>query len=325
MHGGFPIGLVLIGCYLLAAFVEGAWKEGRGVLRDRGVWALAACLAAACLATLANPYGWRVYQYVALTSGTAAARKIDEWLPPGLDLFIGKVWVASVLGMFLLFALPGRRPTVREVCLVLCFLPPACGSARMVAWWLLIVTPIAAGLLAGNVPQKLRQTPGETQPTLGAGLTCGVMLAAMIISLPWLERWNPLLQYVRTTHRTEYDLQEVADRLKREGGPARVFTRFEWSEYLTWALPADFKVFMDGRIEIFPDNVWEEYVAVTSGRADWQQILDRYAVDYLIVDAGGYHSRLRPLVEESRYWQRVSEAGPATLYRRVGVVPRPLE
>jgi hypothetical protein len=139
MHGGFPIGLVLIGCYLLAAFLEGAWNQGRGVLHDRRVWALAACLVVSALATLVNPYGWRVYRYVALTSGTSQARKIDEWLPPGLDLFIGKVWVASLLGMLLLFALPGKRPTVRQVCLVLCFLPPACGSVRMVAWWLLIV------------------------------------------------------------------------------------------------------------------------------------------------------------------------------------------
>lgn len=317
LHGGFPIGLVLIGCTLFAAAVEESWRQGRGVLCDRWVWALAGCLVAACLATLVNPYGWRVYQYVGLTSGTAAARKIDEWLPPGLDLVIGKVWVASVLGMFVLFALPGRRPTVREVCLVLCFLPPACGSVRMVAWWLLIVAPIAAGLLAANVPRKILEAPGSLRPTWGAGLTCATLVAAMVLSLPWLERCNPLLRYVRTTHRTEYDLQEIADRLKQEGGPGRVFTRFEWSEYLTWSLPADFKVFMDGRLEIFPDKVWDEYAAITGGRADWQQILDDYRVDYLVVDAGGYHGNLRPLVEKSSRWQRLCTAGPATLYRRV--------
>lgn len=317
MHGGFPIGLVLIGCYLLAAFLEGAWREGRGVLRDGRVWALAACLVASALATLVNPYGWRVYQYVVLTSGTAAARKIDEWLPPGLDLFIGKVWVASLLGMLLLFALPGRRPTVRQVCLVLCFLPPACGSARMVAWWLLIIAPIAAALVAANLPRQRLEKLDESRPGLGAALTCAVLIAAMVLSLPWLERWNPLLQYVRTTHRTEDDLEEMADRM-REEEPGRVFTRFEWSEYLTWALGSDFPIFMDGRIEIFPDAVWREYSAVTSGAADWQQILDDYQVRYLLIDASGYHGRLRPLVEQSPRWQRLQQAGLVTLYRRMG-------
>jgi hypothetical protein len=316
MHGSFPIGLVLIGCYLLAAFLEGAWNQGRGVLLDRRVWALAVCLAVSALATLVNPYGWRVYQYVALTSGTSQARKIDEWLPPGLDLFIGKVWLASLLGVLLLFALPGRRPTVRQVCLVLCFLPPACGSVRMVAWWLLIVAPIGATLLAANLPRRRLEKLDESRPSVGATVTCAALVAAMILSLPWLERWNPLLQYVRTTHRTEYDLQEIADRLRSEGS-GRVFTRFEWSEYLTWTLGPDFPVFMDGRIEIFPDKVWDEYSAITSGRADWQSILDKYDVPYLLIDASAYHGRLRPLVEESPRWQRLQQAGPITLYRRV--------
>jgi hypothetical protein len=317
MHGGFPIGLVLIGCYLLATFLEGWWRDGRGVLRDRWVWALAACLVVSALATLVNPYGWRVYQYVALTSGTSQARKIDEWLPPGLDLFIGKVWVVSLLGMLLLFALPGRRPTVRQVCLVLCFLPPACGSVRMVAWWLLISAPIAAALLVANLPRQRLEKLDESRPSVGAALTCAVLGAAMVLSLPWLERWNPLLQYVRTTHRTEDDLQELANRLRREG-PGPVFTRFEWSEYLTWTLGPDFPVFMDGRIEIFPDDVWNEYSAITGGRADWEALLDEYKVRYLLIDASAYHGRLRPLVEESPCWQRLQQAGPITLYKHIG-------
>jgi hypothetical protein len=316
LHGAFPIGLVLIGCYLLAAFLEGVGKRRGGVWRDQRVGLLASCLAAAALATLVNPYGWRVYQYVGLTSGTAQARKIDEWLPPGLDLLSGKVWVASVLALLVLFALPGRRPTVREVCLVLCFLPPACGSVRMVAWWLLIAAPIAASLLAANLPRERLASESEGTPTLGAGLTCAALLVAVLLSLPWLERGSPYFRLGRSVHRTEDDLQTIADRLQHERRTGRVFTRFEWSEYLTWSLGPDFSVFMDGRIEIFPDEVWSEYSAVTSGRADWQEILDKYKVDYLLIDAGPYHASLRPFVEGSKLWQRIDEAGDLTLYRR---------
>ena len=62
LHGAFPIGLVLIGCYGLSAFLESWWTSGKGVLSDRMVWFLGLCLLASCLATLANPYEWRVYQ-----------------------------------------------------------------------------------------------------------------------------------------------------------------------------------------------------------------------------------------------------------------------
>src|SRR4029079_13598077 len=118
----------------------------------------------------------------------------------------------SVLAMLVLFALPGRRPTVREVCLVVCFLPPACGSVRMVAWWLLVAAPIAASLLAANLPRERLTTENEGKPTLGAGLTCAALLAAVVLSLPWLERASPFF-LVRSPHRTEDDLQVLADRL----------------------------------------------------------------------------------------------------------------
>src|SRR5207245_902239 len=121
---------------------EAGQARGRSWWRDPRWRALTLCLTACALATLLNPYGWRVYQYVFHTSGVAAARRIDEWVPPGLHLLVSKVWVISVLGLIVLFALPGRRPTAAEICLVLCFLPLACGSVRMVAWWLLVCAPI---------------------------------------------------------------------------------------------------------------------------------------------------------------------------------------
>ena len=50
------------------------------------------------------------------TSGVAAGRHIDEWVPPGLHLLVSKVWVVSVLGLIVLLALPGRRPRPSEIC-----------------------------------------------------------------------------------------------------------------------------------------------------------------------------------------------------------------
>src|SRR5438128_7102506 len=83
-------------------------------------WPWLVCLFVSILATLANPYGWRVYQYVGVTSTAAAGRNIDEWLPPGLDLLTGKVFAISVVLVLVLFALPGRRPSIKQLCLAAC-------------------------------------------------------------------------------------------------------------------------------------------------------------------------------------------------------------
>jgi hypothetical protein len=319
-HGGFPVGLVLVGTYVLAQGIE-AWLAQRGTpkplraaLLERWPWA--ACLAGCVAATLLNPYGWRVYEYVALTSSTASARRIDEWLPPTPGLLIGKVWIASILVMLVLCAMPGRRPTVRELCVMGIFLPLTFGSVRMVAWWLLIVTPILAAQVAANLPWFKQSSDTNEQPSRGAAVLCGGILFVVLLSLPWLERANPVLLLPGRGQRQETDLQALADKIAAERPNARVFTRFAWGEYLGWSLDPRGKVFMDGRIEIIPDEVWNEYGAVTRGRPEWQAILDRYNVDFLVLDRTGYHHDLLPLVLDSQKWHVVEERGDAVLFSR---------
>jgi hypothetical protein len=300
------------------------WHSTFHSLRSALPWAL--CLAASAAATLANPYGYRVYQYVALTSSTAPGRHIDEWLPPGLDLLVGKLWVLSLVLALVLLALPSRRPSRRDLCLLCCFLPLACGSVRMVAWWLLVSAPILAAQLVALWPGLARVDDADQAPSPGAALGCAGLLLAVILSLPWLERCNPVMALPGRAHRVESDLQAVADHLaarnlQRRGG--RVFTRFAWGEYLGWSLAPRYTVFMDGRIEIYPDEVWDQYAAVTRGRADWEEVLEGYGVDCLVLDEEGYHQGLLPQVRRSPCWRQVFRQGNAVLFVRDPPQPAP--
>jgi hypothetical protein len=316
-HGGFPVGLLLVSCYVAGAAWDAARTQGRSFWCDPRLRQLTLCLAACALLTLVNPYGWRVYQYVFHTSGVAAARRIDEWVPPGLNLLVSKVWIVSVLGLIVLFALPGRRPTATEICLVLCFLPLACGSVRMVAWWMLIVPPIAGAQLAAALPPRSLPEDDSQRVTAGTGLAFALYVLLCVFSLPWLERYNPVLVALHRTGRPEADLQQVVERLRARQPVGRVFTRFEWGEYLGWSLAPDYKIFMDGRIEIYSDRVWDQYTAITRGRGDWQQILDGYGVDCLLLDsAGGYHADLLPQVEQAPEWERAFASGRMVVFLR---------
>ncbi len=321
VHGGFPIGLLLIGCYVFAALIETFWptspERQRRVSPPRlGSWM--ACLLGSVAATLANPYGWHVYEYVGLTSNAASGRHIDEWMPPSLDLLTGKVWALSLLLLVVLFALSRRRPKVTEICLICCFLPLACGSVRMVAWWLLVCTPILTAQLAALWPRLTQLDATEDRPSFGNAVACGIISVAMVLSLPWLEAFNPVLSRSGRAHRTETDLQAIADQLSTEGHGGRIFTRFAWGEYLGWSLAPRYTVFMDGRIEIIPDEVWAQYGAITRGRGDWEDILARYGVDCLLLDTSGYHHNLLPLVERSSAWRQVCRQGDGVLFVHCG-------
>jgi hypothetical protein len=320
LHGAFPIGFLLIGGFLLAAAWEGWQGMGWGFWRDRRTALLAFCLGACLLAVLVNPYGWNVYQYVGLTSSRASNRGIMEWMPPGLKLFIGKVWVVSVLLLLAGFALPCRRPTPRDLCLVFLFLPLACGAVRMVGWWFLVSAPVLAGRLAAALPDTWLEGPEPERPSLAAGFSFGLVLMAAVACAPGVGPYLPLGGLSGRAHRTNADLEAVAGHLRTVPGSAeRIFTKYEWGEYLSWSLAPDgSRVFMDCRIEIYPDDVWADYLAVTHGRADWQDILDRYGVTCLVLDAWHTHQvkDLLPQIEKSGAWTRAFTSGDALLFLR---------
>jgi hypothetical protein len=317
LHGAFPVGILLTGAWMLASVWEGWRERDWKVFRDRRVLLLSASLGFSLLALFINPFGWNIIGYVGTTVSSAAGRGIEEWVPPNTAMFIGKIWVVSLLLVVVGFSLAKVRPTVREVCLVLCFLPLACSSVRMVAWWMIIIAPILAARLSSLVSRRQNTLAGEP-PAFGAAVFVGLIVLMAIFSVPGLNRFNPLMGPTRrSASRTQADLEAISECLSSQCPSGRIFSRFEWGEYLSWELGPRYQVFMDGWIEMFPDEVWAEYASVTTGRSNWEQILDRYQVDYLLLDQT-YHrdTGLLAHVEQSLFWERCFEAGDALLFVR---------
>jgi hypothetical protein len=141
------------------------------------------------------------------------------------------------------------------------------------------------------------------------------MLAiATVFCLPGLSDYNPLVTH---KERIESQLAAAMRELPHDSRPKRIFSRLEWGEYLGWSQAGKSRVFIDGRIEIIPSNIWSEYAAITTGQEGWSEILNRYRVDCLVLDAE-YHARtgLLPHVESSTVWKRVGQIGPVIIYTR---------
>jgi hypothetical protein len=102
-------------------------------------------------------------------------------------------------------------------------------------------------------------------------------------------------------------------------GAGRVFTRLEWGDYLSFAAHGENPVFCDGRIELYPDSVWTQYIQISSGRPEAERILDRWAVDYLVLDAQ-YHATLLTRIGRNGSWKTVWRSGRVVLLERS--VPR---
>jgi hypothetical protein len=84
----------------------------------------------------------------------------------------------------------------------------------------------------------------------------------------------------------------------------RVFQDADWGAYLEAHVGPDQKVFIDTRYEVHQSSVWDNYLAVVSGRYDWQTILDQYGVDSVAIDPDRTPI-LAQALDTSANWERV--------------------
>ena len=81
---------------------------------------------------------------------------------------------------------------------------------------------------------------------------------------------------------------------------ARVYDLYVWGGYLIHELYPQ-KVFVDGRSDLYGDTLLRDYYDVLYLKPDWQQVLEKYGVDAVIVDKD---SPLSQRLALSNAWQR---------------------
>jgi hypothetical protein len=93
----------------------------------------------------------------------------------------------------------------------------------------------------------------------------------------------------------------------------RVFTHDEWGDYLIYKLsPRGFKVFVDGRSDFYGGKFGQKYIDVMNVKFDWQQTLDRYGVDTILLPTD---EPLAGALKESRRWRVAYDDGMAIVFR----------
>ena len=84
-----------------------------------------------------------------------------------------------------------------------------------------------------------------------------------------------------------------------------------WSEYRAPGLP----VAVDPRVELFPKETWDDYLLVSAGRDGWQQVLDRWGVDVLVLQPD-QSTGLLAVIGNDPGWRPVLQTDHGSVYVR---------
>ena len=258
LHGGWIVGAALLAVWTTAQM----WRPQR----SRSFAAAVALFSAA--ATLINPYGWGMWEFLAGT--VRLGRSITEWQPLFTVPILATIpWVCVVAATALLAVTRPRLPIERVAMIMLL----GCGALRVERLAPLCVTA-AVVLLSPTVLQRWGRARASFDP-LSKNEAAGLMSAMFVLvivstfatvktasCIPISGTWTP----DRTAGRA----------LAATSTSGRIVTYFDWGEYAIWHLAPRLRVSIDGRREtIYSDAALARHFALEAGTADGLRYLQR--------------------------------------------------
>jgi hypothetical protein len=298
LHGGYIIGLALIGLTLLGALLEAFRRFPlRAPTRYRGYpAALRASLGPlrplllvtvlATAATLLSPHGFEALTYPFTTyAGTANAsqRYVYEWQSPDFHQPLLLVFAASLLFAVAL-GVTGRPLDPTALLWMLGFAFLALQSMRNIALYAIIATPLLAARLSAEIPAFARSVAAWRRPALLALGWPPVLLIVLAVLLLPDKRKD--LQLGRAPNAAGYPTGAVA-LLRSPDLRGNLFNEYHWGGYLIYEHYPDRPVFIDGRIDVYGDTLAERYLEAAQVRPGWRQVLDQYDIRLALVARDG--------------------------------------
>jgi hypothetical protein len=325
LHGSFIMGLGLLGAMTAGRAVD-VWlrtKKLKYVFAEQTVRSLFFALELSATAVLLNPYGIAAYPEVFSVSGSPNMESLLEWAPLTLRMKQGRAAACIALALVACYRLSPRRVTVREVLLLTGLGAAMMWHCRMIVWW----APVAAyylGLHAAAAWKKYRHAPAPS-PARGG------LWSVIVVGIAWIcFAFTPFgfvvmhgpqkdARAAETQKRNSLSRQtpvEIADYLRRHPPQGQVFNTYEWGDYLLWAGPENLQVFVNSHAHLIPEEVWADYLTIVRGGTGWEEKLDRYGVNMVIVDQFEHGDMIKAIEKLDGWEKKFSDRTGAVFVRK---------
>lgn len=309
LHGSFSCGLAVLVCLAVGNCCEAAWRGGglRAALADRATRQWIWLTELALLATLINPYGIDLWIETVQFARNENLRDVVEWFALEFTAPSGLGFSLSLIIMMLVLR-HGRKPMpVSHGLMLLVFGIAAATRIRMVGWYAPLAVWVMMPQLAEIVSRwrnadarsaALNDEPHALPPgrswkyTLVSVLLiwCGFALSAAS---------RPLLGGDARTAEQLFDPAtpiKLTQFLKENPPQTQIYNPQWWGDWLVYRGPAGLQPMTTSNIHLAPRSVWLDYQRISQVQPGWQEVLERYRAETLVVDKaaqGGLATVLR--------------------------------
>jgi hypothetical protein len=282
LHAGFALGPVLMFLYAAGLVLEAAngttpWLQARPIV-IRVLLATLACLALVPL----NPSGARLYLYPLETVRDSELRSlIVEWFSP--DFHQWMYFPCLLVFLLLMAALAGSRFQIKgRVFLPLLFMfLSALDAARHIPIFMLVAIPVTAQSLSHLSPAPQLSAPRPPGKRFRPLFNWAAIL--LLAAFAWA-RWTNLARSQNLREAEQFPREAVAFlRTSNPVQPGRLFAYYDWGGYAIWKLYPQYRVFVDGRSDLYGDKILKQCDSAVQLHKGWRAALDDWNVQTVLI------------------------------------------
>lgn len=288
LHGAFVFGLILAAVFGIGALLEKRWRVARIYF---------ALLLALTLASFVNPSGAQTLRHgFGYVESRLLVDLTVEYQSPNFHNAATYPFALLMAWPLLLGARARWNAPWAHTLLVILWTLLALYSARNIPLYAQVT------LLALTLPSQLwlwARAPALEAPLRNldalapraSGWALGVGGAALLI---WLQANGAVfdLRGEGNTFRAEHFPVAAVNALEKDLPPGEMFNEFTWGGYLLYRLFPLKRVFIDGQTDFYGEALTREYLRILNAEAGWQDTLNQYDVQWVIVPPS------RPLARE---------------------------
>jgi hypothetical protein len=315
LHGAFIIGPLLIGVYLFGNIVLSLTPGGAEKKRYRQkARSLALTMFACLIISLINPYGYHILLFpFEISSNKFIMDNVQEFLSPN---FHGPLPFKYLFFLLIaILAISRSSLNIIEIILILLFTNMALYSKRHIPLFAIIVAPVLTRQIdlilnsgdgrfarfikkrSENIASIDASSKGYLWP-LGVSLVVVIFFAMGMMEYKFDEKRKPV---------------EAVEFLKRETIPGNMFNKDEFGDYIIYAAWPNYKVFIDGRIDMYGPEKVMEFLKVVRIKPGMDKVFKKYDINWIIFSSG---SSLSHFLLQRDDWKLIYSDGVANIFVR---------
>lgn len=325
LHGGYMTGLITWALYGLGLVWDGyLFKTSDWVALPVKFWRYyLAGGAASLLVTLLNPSGIGLWKTnLGFLASDFMVNHLDEYKSPDFHDFTYWPFLACILLLLLGFGLGKKKARAEWLFPALAWMAMALYSTRNIPLFVIVAAPLLALTLQDLITQYsetklvrwLTRVDGnfsQLDASMKGGLWPALVVALSVIGLSAGVRFDK--QRIGNNFDPQIFPVEAVNWLEDHPQSGEVFNYYTWGGYLLYRDQSAYKVFIDGKIDFYGEELASEYLRVIYTEPGWESILDEHGVDWALLPV---EEKAAQLLAASADWTVVYQDATALIVHR---------